>query len=173
MPIASTDIVYRLSGGAGNTDPTLALGGAMSTVAGGIITSGSLHNLFDAITGDQAAAGRVEFRCIYVQNTHASLTLRAPKLWISSLTSSPGTEFDVAVASVDGSNNAETVANEITAPVGEAFVRPTSKADAATLSLGDIAPGAAKAVWVRYTTTAGAAAANDTGTFRVEGDTDP
>jgi hypothetical protein len=36
------DIEFRLSGGTANTDPTAALGGAMATVAGGIILSQSV-----------------------------------------------------------------------------------------------------------------------------------
>lgn len=35
MAISAADIVFRLSGGAANTDPSAALGGAMSTVGGG------------------------------------------------------------------------------------------------------------------------------------------
>jgi hypothetical protein len=41
MPINVADIELRLSGGASNTSPTAALGGAMSTVAGGRILSQS------------------------------------------------------------------------------------------------------------------------------------
>lgn len=37
MTISAADLVYRLSGGASNTDPNAALGGAMSTVGGGRI----------------------------------------------------------------------------------------------------------------------------------------
>ena len=35
MAILTTDIVYRLSGGAANADPALSIGGAKSSVASG------------------------------------------------------------------------------------------------------------------------------------------
>jgi len=72
MPIVSTDIEYRLSGGTTNTDPDASLGGAMSTAVGGLITSGAANNLFDDVTGDESAAGDTEYRCFYVTNDHAT-----------------------------------------------------------------------------------------------------
>lgn len=171
MPIVSADIEYRLSGGAANTSPAAALGGAMSTAGGGVITSAALHNLFDAVTGDEAAAGDVEYRGIYIRNNHGTLTLLDPKIWISSLSSSADTELDIALADEGVSVAMETIANESTAPVGPSFTRPTTKG--AGLAPGDIAAAGYIGVWVRRTVTAGASAANDTATLRVEGDTLP
>lgn len=50
MTISRHQVEYRLSGGASNTDPDSALGGAMSTVSGGLIASQSL-------TPDSSLAG--------------------------------------------------------------------------------------------------------------------
>ena len=171
MAIVSTDIVYRLSGGASNTSPAAALGGAMSTVAGGIITSAALNNLFDDVSGAESSAGDVEYRCLYVQNAHGSLTLQAAIAWIEALTNSAQTEFDIALAGEAVGVAAETIANESTAPSGEVFTRPTSKG--AGLSIGDIPAGSYKAIWIRRTVTAGASAVSDSGTIRVEGDSAP
>lgn len=171
MAITSSDLEYRLSGGASNTSPASALGGAMSTVSGGIITSAALNNLFDDVSGDESAAGDIEYRGIYVKNAHGSLTWQSVKIWISSLTSSADTELDIALAD-EGVNAAmETIADEATAPSGPSFSRPTTKSGG--LSPGDIPAGQYVGVWVRRTVTAGAAAANDTGTLRAEGDTAP
>ena len=57
MAIAASDIKIRLSGGASNTNPNLALGGAMSTASGGIITTNVLNNDMDDITSAEASTG--------------------------------------------------------------------------------------------------------------------
>jgi hypothetical protein len=44
MAIAETDLVWRLSGGATNTDPAASLGGIMSADAGAIITKTKTFN---------------------------------------------------------------------------------------------------------------------------------
>lgn len=172
MPIVSADITYHLSGGAANTDPNASLGGARSTAGGGVITTGVANNLWDNVAGDEHAAGAdVEYRGIYVRNAHATLSLQNPKLWIDSLTSSADTEFDLALGGEGLNGILETIANESTAPVGETFTRPVTKA-------GGLAPVTIPATqhygfWIRRTVNQNAAAANDTGSIRVEGDTDP
>lgn len=167
MPITATDIQYRLSGGAGNADPNASLGGIMSTTQ---ITTASLHNLFDQVSGDEAAAGDVEYRGIYVLNNHGTLTWEAVFAWISSQTSSPDTALAIALAGEGVNATMETIANESTAPVGESFTAPASKA--AGLSMGDIAAGQRYGIWIRRTVTAAAAAFNtDTTILSTEGDT--
>lgn len=172
MPIVSTDIVYRVSGGAANTDPNASLGGARSTAGGGVITSGVANNLWDNVAGDETTGGAdTEYRGFYVLNNHGSLTLQSPKVWIDSLTSSADTEFDIALAGEGLNGTMETVANESTAPVGETFTRPVTKA-------GGLAPASIPfsqhhGIWIKRTVNQNAAAANDTGSIRVEGDTDP
>lgn len=171
MAIATGDLEYRLSGGAANTDPNAALGGAMGTAAGAVITDNVANNLWDDVTGDEAAAGDVEYRGYYVKNKHATLTWQAVKHWISSLTSSADTEFDVALAAEAVNTSMATIANESTAPATVTFTRPTTKAGG--LSIGDIPAGQFKGLWIRRTVNASAAAVDDTGTVRSEGDTAP
>lgn len=170
MPIISSEIQYRLSGGASNTDPNASLGGAMSTAGGGLITSGALNNLFDDVDGDEADSGDTEYRCIYIRNNNASLTLSAAFLWIATDSASAGSEYSLALDGNGLNGTAETVANESTAPSGETFTRPTSKAGG--LSLGNIANGEFYPVWIRRVISPGASASNSDGpTLRVEGDT--
>jgi hypothetical protein len=171
VPIATGDLKHRLSGGAGNTSANASLGGAMSTAAGGVITDNAANNLWDDVSGDEAAAGDVEYRGFYAENAHASLTWLSPVYWISSLTSSADTEFDVAVAAEAAGVSMASIADEQTAPTGVTFSRPTTKG--AGLVLGDIAHNSFRGLWTRRTVTAGAAAANDTGTIRTEGDSNP
>lgn len=164
MPIVSGDIKFYLSGGAGNSDPDLSLGGARSTTlwAGGV-----LEDLFDNVSGDENAASDVEYRGIYVRNEHATLTWIAPKLWISAETAG-GASIAIALAGEGVSAAMEAVANENTAPAGESFTAPTSKATG--LSIPDLAPNAYHGIWVRRTAANTAALDNDGATLSIEGD---
>ena len=69
MAIAASDILIRLSGGSGNSDPNAALGGVMSTSTA--VTDNTTHNLFDVVSGTESAAGDIEYRGVYVLNNHA------------------------------------------------------------------------------------------------------
>lgn len=164
MPIASSDIQYRLSGGAANANPDASLGGAISSTA-------AAATIFDDVSSAEAAAGDVEYRCVYVRNNHGTLTLIGAKVWIQ--TNTPSAQTDVAIglgtSAINGTE--QTVANESTAPASVTFSSPADFASG--LVIGDLAPGATKALWIRRTVTAGAAATADGFTLRVQGDTNP
>lgn len=160
MPIITTDIVHRLSGGAANADPDAALGGAKSSNA-------VPADLFDDVSGAESAAGDIEYRCFYVHNGHATLALQTAVVWISANTTGNRIAIGVGTAAINGTE--QTVANESTEPSGVTFSQPATKG--AGLALGTIPAGQHKAVWVRRTVAAATAAANDTYTIRAEGDT--
>lgn len=165
MPIISTDIKYRLSGGASNSDPLLSIGGIAST------TTDAPAGIFDDVTSGEAASGDTEYRCVYIKNTHGTLTALGTKIWIQTNTPSADTAVELALGSsaVNGSETA--VANENTAPSGPTFSAPAN--EGAALTIGDLAPGAHKAVWIKRIVNAAAAAANDSFTLRVKCDTNP
>ena len=81
MAILTTDIIYRLSGGAANSDPAASLGGAKSSTAW-------VSGIFDDVSSAEASAGDIEYRCLYVKNAHATLTLYSATVWISTNTPS-------------------------------------------------------------------------------------
>jgi hypothetical protein len=165
MPIVASDIKQRLSGGAANASANASLGGAKSS-------NDAPSALFDNVSSAEAVAGLVEYRCVYIHNAHASLTLQSPKIWIQTNTAPSDTQIAIGLGSSAVSGTEQTVANEATAPVGGVtFSEPTNEAGG--LALTDLAPGASKAVWIRRTITAGAAAVNDSYTIRVKGDTLP
>ena len=167
MAITATDIKFYHSGGASNSVGNASIGGAISSVE---LSSGTLHDLFDKVTGDESAAGDIEYRCIYIKNTHGTLTLESALLWISANTPSADTTIDIGLSAQGLTATATAVANESTAPAGVSFSAPASKA--AGLAVGDLAAAAYVGVWIRRTVTAGAAAYNsDTATLRIEGDT--
>lgn len=166
MPIISTDIIYRLSGGSGNTDPNASLGGVKSSTA---IGSG-LHNLFDIVSSSESASGDTEYRCFYVHNAHATLTMQNSVIWIQSNTTSTDTTIEIALGSSAVNGTEQTVANESTAPTGVTFSAPANQG--AALSIGNVLPGEHKAVWVkRIVNVASNAYNNDTATIRVLCDT--
>jgi hypothetical protein len=165
MPIVAGDIHTLLSGGSANSDPNAALGGIISSVA---IVDNTINNLFAAALSAEADAGSIKYRAFFVKNTHATLTYTTPKLYISSNTSSATTSVTVALADETGSP-IETIANENTAPVGPTFVTAVDYANG--ISLGSLAPGASKGVWVKWVIDAATAAALDTMTFTVKGET--
>jgi hypothetical protein len=172
MPIVTTDIVYRLSGGAANTSPAASLGGAMSTAGGGVITSGAANNLWDDVSGAESLSGDTEYRGFYVRNECATaITLQSPVVWIDVQTTSPDTSFEIAVAAEAASVAMASIANESTAPATVVFTTPATKG--AGLALTNLAQNAYRGIWIKRIVTASAAAANDSGSIRVEGDTAP
>lgn len=162
MPIISTDIKLRLSGGVSNTDPNASLGGVKST------TEWS-SAIFDNVSSGEGAVGDIEYRCIYVHNSHGSLAMLAPKVWIQSNTPSPDTAVAIGAGTAAVNANEQTVAAEGDAPSGVTFGEPAN--EGAAIALPDIPAGQHKAVWIRRTVTAGAAAAADGFTLRVKCDT--
>jgi len=163
MAITTTDIKYRLSGGSGNSDPLLSLGGVKSSTE---VSS----TLFDDISSGESATGEDEYRCIYIHNNHGSLTMESTKMWIQSNTPSPDTTVAIGAGTSDINGTEQTVGSEGTAPSGVTFSSPSSEGTA--ISLGNIPYGQHKAVWVRRTVSEGASAYNsDSFTLRVKCDT--
>lgn len=166
MPITSTDLKFRLSGGAANSNPNASLGGAKSSTEIGT----GLHNLFDQVGSAETTSGDTEYRCFYVHNAHATLALENAVIYIQSNTPSGDTSVEIAVGSAAVNGTEQTVANESTAPTGVTFSSAANLG--AALALGNIPAGQHRAVWVKRIVNAGAAAYNDDQvTLRVQGDT--
>lgn len=163
MAIVATDIKKFYSGGSSNSDPLASIGGAKSSVEVVTLT------LFDDVSAAEALAGDVEYRCIYIQNKHASLTLTAAKAFLQANTSSADTTIDIGVAAA-GKNAVESaVANEGTAPAGVTFSAPANYAGG--LALGNLAVDDYIGLWFRRTINAAAAVSADTAKLRVIGET--
>mgnify|MGYP001602321185 CR=1 FL=1 len=177
MAITATDILFKFSvktGTAGNSTVGTADGSLGKYISTTQITDATLNNLFDNVTGDENAASDVEYRCIFVHNAHASLTWTGVLAWLSAEVAggaNAAIAIDGVVASAIGATaaQADEVANEGTAPTGETFSSPTTKATG--LSIGDLAAGNCRAIWVRRSAANTAALDNDGVTVRCEGDT--
>jgi len=167
MPIVSSDIKLYLSGGTGNSDKNASLGGGISTAE---IVDNSVNNLFAFAVASEAEAGSTKYRAFFVKNTHATLTYTSSKIYISSNTSSPTTSVSVALADeAVGVSTIETIADENTAPVGPTF--STADGISNAITIGDIAPGEMKGIWVKWVINASTEAVADEMTFTFKGET--
>lgn len=183
MAITATDILYKFSvaAAAGNTTAGTAAGSLGDQISTTQITDNSLNNLFDDVTGDENAASTVvDYRCIFVHNAHASLSWQSVVVWVSADVAN-GVDIaigvDPAAASAIGQASAQaaTIASETSAPAGVTFTNYASGSavdvKARGLSVGTLAAGQCRAVWIRRTSANRAALNNDGSTLRFEGDT--
>lgn len=178
MAITASDILFKFSvktGSAGNSTAGSASGSLGKYISTTQITDNTLNNLFDDISGSENAASTVDYRCIFIHNNHGSLTYQNAVVYLSAEVSG-GASIAVAVDSVaasavgDASAQALEVTNETTAPAGPlSFSSPTTAGTG--LSLGNIAAGSCKAIWIRRTAANSSAKDNDGVTIAVSGDT--
>ena len=171
MPITSSNIKFYLSGGTSNSNVNASIGGAKSSTE---VADDQLHNLFDKTLGTESTAGDIEYRCIYVKNTHGSLELELAKIWISTNTSSSANVIAIALDGAGKGGTAETETDENVAPTVEKFSNPTSYSGGLSLDGGGTGLGAGVAypIWVRRTIAAGQVAVdNVTFILSVQGDT--
>jgi hypothetical protein len=166
--IDPANLKYYLSGGATNADPNASLGGIRSSTA----VSGGLNNL-DDVTGDEAVAGTVEYRCVYFRNDDQNTNgLMSPYLWVAANTPSATTTLDIGLDPAGKNTEATTIPLETTAPSGVSFSAPSSKATGIALPSEPYLQSDYIAIWVRRTVNSGTSStASDAATLRVEGDT--
>jgi len=152
--IQLSELEFRLSWWAGNVNPNQSLWWNMSTATGWLIPTDNFNNIFDNVSGAESASGDAEYRCIYAKNANTANTLVNGYVMIGADTISPSTDIEIAV---DTNNPAQVVANEATAP---SWLTWQSAANA-KLDIGNLAAGAAVAIWIKRTVTAGASASSD------------
>lgn len=152
MPVANSDMKWLLSGDSGNSDPSFSLGGGRSATE--VIFSPILNNLFDNVTVAQAIAGEIEYRCIYLQNDHATDDIDDVKIWID--TNTPNTSTTIAIGLDPAGKNAiaDTISPSTEAPAGVTFSSPTTEGTG--LDVGLLENQDVYAVWIRRTVTAAA-----------------
>ena len=168
MPIVASDIKVRLSGGSSNSDPNASLGGVKSSTE---VTDNTLNNLYDQVSGSESASGDTEYRCVYIHNSHASLSMQNVRIYISTNSTSPDDTWEVALGSAAINATEQTITDETTAPTGVTFSN-TAISYATGLAPPDIPFGQHKAIWYKRIVTAGAAAFNnDSITVNIDCDT--
>jgi hypothetical protein len=178
MSIADTDIQirYSVAAAAGDTTVGTAAGSLGDQVSTTQMPDDVTGNLFPSVTGDESLAGVVKYRCVFVLNNHATLTLQNAVARVASQIAGGSTiaiASDGTAISAKGSASAQavTIANENTAPAG------ASAFGLGPVTLGNIGPGQVKGVWVRQTTPANATSPGVDGVddfyLEIDGDTLP
>ncbi|CAM0100305.1 hypothetical protein VPHK567_0428 [Vibrio phage K567] len=181
MPIVTGDLKFKKSlhsvaAGVdnGNTHDlevnSLGLG-----VSADELASGELNDLFDAVSSSEASDGRVEYRCIYVVNEHATLTLYDAKLFMAENTASSESIVEIGLdpVAVNGEDSAIALVDEVDTNTDlSAVTWGDHPSFAGGLAIGNLAAGEQRAVWVRRTILAGAGVANESATVALRGDTD-
>ena len=180
MAIVTGELLWYFSttaGSAGNSTAGTAAGSLGKYISTTQWTGGTLHDLFDVITGDENAASTVDYRCVFVRNSNgSSLALQNAKFFLNGAQTSGGATIDIGIdpagATPIGQAGAQAaqIANETTAPSGVSFSAPTTKAGS-TISLASLPAGQCVALWIRRTAANSAAQAGDGATPRIEGDT--
>ena len=146
MAITQAELKMYLTGGAGNSNPNLSLGGVISSTE---VTDNTANNLWDDVSGDEALAGDVEYRCICVKNTNSSLTLTSSKFWILSNTTG-GDSIKVGLDLAGLNATPDTVGDENTAPSpAVTFVTAVDKANG--LNTGNVPNGQYYGIWIERT----------------------
>ena len=77
--VKGNEILYVYSGGSGNNDPAESLGGSPSAFQ----ITGSLNNLFDNVTNEEATSGSVDYRAFYIFNDSIDGTLFDTTLFLA------------------------------------------------------------------------------------------
>lgn len=169
MPIDASEILLRLSGGAGNTLPASSLGGVMSTST--VIADNTANNLFDKITGAESTAGRTDYRGFYVLNNDGALTLEDAGLYVDSETTHGTVDVEFGLA-LEGLNvTMDTISTETEAP-SPAVTFSDANGVGNRLVLGNIPFGQRYGIWAKRVIPAGTAAKTDyTVVIKVVGDT--
>ena len=106
----------------------------------------------------EAADGDIEYRLVFIKNTHGTLTLFNPLVWIANETMNAGDSIHLAIAD-EVKAETETIADETVAPVGPSFTDAIDEGSA--IVFPDLAPGEYQGIWVKRTIGAGSALAND------------
>jgi len=153
----------------GQGDPNDSLGGYMAVTE---LPSNVVHALFDAVTPSENNAHKVEYRCLFVTNTHPTDTWYSAKLWLSNEVVG-GADLFVgldAAGIVQGdavTAQAFEATNEEDVPVGVVFTQPTTSS---RLSVGSIGAGEAVAIWLRREALGGAPKHLDGATIQFSGE---
>jgi len=194
MAIVASDLVKSLTGagsdGGVQSDPDASFGGYRSSTT---VVDNTDNNLFDDVSGAEASAGDTEYRCIVIQNEHASLELQDAKVYLQDADIGGSNVLSFAVEVPETANltngDAQTIANESTVPSSinttnhngtgsgvSDWSTATSYATGVAVDLGghdaNLGVDELVFVWIRRVIAASASAASAVNfTVRIEGDT--
>lgn len=171
-PLSDASGLFYYSGGPGNTDPSLCLGGAR----GGTIQQDTLGSLIETIIGSVAQAGGDYYVDIYARNTHGAATDPATRLFVPQQPTNtagapvPSVTVRAAVPVQAAGADLPVRASLTTPPPGVVF---TSAADFASGDpYGDLGPGQARGIHLHFHVAPGAPRVDDGAFFEIAVDSE-
>lgn len=151
----AASIVLRLTGGSSNSNPSLSLGGAGSSIEVSTIV---LNNLFDNVTPEVAESGIVQYRAIDLHNTGDDIA-GSITMYLSE-TLSVGSSLSCGLDAT-----MQSIINDNMPPSAVLFSSPTV---ADPLVISPIAVNGRQRVWIRRTISPKTTNyRNDTGTIGI------
>ena len=167
----ASNLKFRLTGGASNTDQHASFGGVMSSSE---VSNTALNNLFKDVTPDQAINGVKNpghFRAIDVLNT-GDAEAQAVEIYMSTETPSDDTQLNIGHEAENNPHASDWAGqlldNENTAP-SDPSVTMNHPLEGSKLSLPNIPAGMACRIWIEREVDAGAInTPNDQGTITVK-----
>jgi hypothetical protein len=169
--ISAANLKYYWSGGSadgvGVGSAAISLGSFRSATE----VSGAINQIFDDISGDEAAAGHTEYRCIYFRNEDANAGgLISPVVWIDGQ-AADGETIAIGIDPAGKNATAATISPDTNPPAGVSFTSPITKATGLALPTGPYAQNDRVPIWIRRVTPGSQAASNSvSASIRVEGD---
>lgn len=143
-------IEYKLTGGAGNSDPDASLGGTTSSES---LANAAINNLFDNVTPDDTEFDTdVNYRAFAIKNT-GDATAKHVDFFLTDTVNS-----ESILATWYDSTGTQSIINEDVEPVGAVWTQPLT---GSKLSFPDMAPGDEYRMWIRRTVDQNAANLND------------
>jgi hypothetical protein len=172
MSVVNTDIKLRYSTATGSAGLTTA--GTAATSLGKYVSTTDVtappNAFFDDVSSAEALAGDTEYRCFFVYNSHATDSALNVTVSITGEVALGGTTTaaldNVAIGAANGASALSAIsANENTAPT------PVGTFSTGPLTVGTLAAGQAKAIWLKRVVSASTAAlVGDGFTVSVGGD---
>lgn len=145
LALTATNLHWRLSGGATNSNAVTSIGGAMSS-------TDATSPLWDSVSGTAAASGQIDYRLLYLYNDHPTASGDA-FTYILQQFSHAGQTLAIGLAAEGQNVDVAAPADRFTAPGGVSFSSPTTLG--AALHNGTLGPVSRRGVWLRRTVTAG------------------
>lgn len=173
MPIAPSQMIFYASTPA--TGSSKMLGGAIQT--GTVIArnedpaSPIFNAIFRDFTNTERRNGARQYHCIFLKNTHATLSFTNGKIWFSAVTPNPDTYARMGLELNAKTTAARTIANDTTAPSG-IDLETRHNAVGESITLPTLAPNDYVAIWIQIELKPNSAIYNkDWFEIRVEGTT--
>lgn len=161
----ATPTVYVLGGANGYLIVTVIYSDLVAAVVQDtdITVNNKINNVFDSVSAQESTDGLIEYRCLYIQNTHSTEAAFDVRIWVKQQPTGPD-EIDLSISTavdpatadgdahgplLDEEDSTDVLDTAIAANELTAWARPTSQATG--LLLHNIGAGQCVYFWQRRT----------------------